>query len=476
MVAIGPHDRYEIQYGSIVTAVIDHRYSYLRPSSCVASDGATRIELATSTGVDFHPRLWSGPLRNPRQDATMLLALARVARTRFYTPPAMLAAELRAADPVVTTHDDRLRFESFSACAGAYARLDLDTSSSGAAFLSHGTTNVDFNMPMRSGLARVVNDGTAKLSIGLEDVELELGDEHVVEHKVPLPVRWIKGFAETQVAQARMVLLHELSAAEATRFLRSIPAVHSGHARLWVVGSGKGIRLSATPTPTAVAVGGAERLRILLDLVRWARLLRVYGEESGSSAWELVLADASFVLVLSPDASRGFSGEGQVLDDLADPATEHAADLLACELCWQSRLDPADLGRRCGLAPAAVMAGLARLGAGGLVGYDLAGGAYFHRRLPFDQDAFGVMHPRLRDAHRLVDLSAVRLVAPPDGGDIIEAMVRSGDVEHAVRITNEGARCSCPWFGRHHGDRGPCKHVLATRLVAARREAPKGQR
>ena len=61
----------------------------------------------------------------------------------------MLAAELRSADPVVTVHGDRVRFESFSACAGAYARLDLDTSSFHAAFLSHGTTNVDFNMPMR---------------------------------------------------------------------------------------------------------------------------------------------------------------------------------------------------------------------------------------------------------------------------------------------------------------------------------------
>ena len=37
----------------------------------------------------------------------------------------MLAAILRAADPVVTSNGDRLRFESFSACCGVYARLDV---------------------------------------------------------------------------------------------------------------------------------------------------------------------------------------------------------------------------------------------------------------------------------------------------------------------------------------------------------------
>ncbi|MDR1635525.1 MAG: SWIM zinc finger domain-containing protein [Bifidobacteriaceae bacterium] len=27
------------------------------------------------------------------------------------------------------------------------------------------------------------------------------------------------------------------------------------------------------------------------------------------------------------------------------------------------------------------------------------------------------------------------------------------------------ATCTCPWYGRHHGARGPCKHVLAATLA-----------
>ncbi len=38
-----------------------------------------------------------------------------------------MTAERAAAirDPVVTSHEDRLRFESFSGCCGVYARLDV---------------------------------------------------------------------------------------------------------------------------------------------------------------------------------------------------------------------------------------------------------------------------------------------------------------------------------------------------------------
>jgi hypothetical protein len=46
------------------------------------------------------------------------------------------------------------------------------------------------------------------------------------------------------------------------------------------------------------------------------------------------------------------------------------------------------------------------------------------------------------------------------------ADVRSGDKVCAVRL--DPPRCSCPWWSKHPGDRGPCKHLLATQLTAAR--------
>ena len=166
----------------------------------------------------------------------MLLGVARVARTRFYVPPAMDAAAIRAADPVVTANDDRLRFESFSACAGVYARFDLMASSLEGAFMGYGTTNVDFNMPMRSALGSIADSDRVTLSVGLDELEVEAEGEQVVERKVPLPTRWVKGFAEVQVFSSRMVLMHELSVGSRVARLRR----GGGHQR---VGARPGRRL-----------------------------------------------------------------------------------------------------------------------------------------------------------------------------------------------------------------------------------------
>jgi hypothetical protein len=74
----------------------------------LATSGGT-----TSAGAADHPYFFRGFLGHAEQAAAGLLAVAKVARTRYYTPPGMLAAILRAADPVVTSNGDRLRFESF---------------------------------------------------------------------------------------------------------------------------------------------------------------------------------------------------------------------------------------------------------------------------------------------------------------------------------------------------------------------------
>src|SRR5919199_1359506 len=111
-------------------------------------------------------------------------------------------ALIRAAAPVVTSNVDRLRFESFSACAGVYARLDLDPEALDGAPAEWGTTNVDFNPPMRAALARVHDADAMLMNVGHDEVQLTTLSGSAVERKVPLPERWLKGFAEVQVASA----------------------------------------------------------------------------------------------------------------------------------------------------------------------------------------------------------------------------------------------------------------------------------
>jgi hypothetical protein len=84
-------------------------------------------------------------------------------------------------------------------------------------------------------------------------------------------------------------------------------------------------------------------------------------------------------------------------------------------------------------------------------------GRYFHRVLPFDVSMHADWHPRLLDARELIKEGAVRVVRV----DPFEVAVASAGVEHRVREVDGELRCTCPWFAKHQGSRGPCKHALA---------------
>jgi SWIM zinc finger len=453
---------------SCAVAAAEQVYQYLVPSSVLSTGNQTDLLLATSGGnvedePAEHPRFFDGFLVQPEQTAVAMLGCARVARTRYYMPPAMVAAIIHAADPVVTSEKAELRFESFSVCGGVYARLDVLAEGLDRKPSAVGTTNVDFNPPMREALARIAASQPVRLHVGADDVGIKTFGGQVVEQKVPLPERWVRGFAEVQVAAAGLEALADLSIADARPFLRSLPRA-SRHLS-WAHPASKSLRLSSLPGSGAVCVAGPERLRSVEPLLRFAKRLRVYGRDAGAhegpaaSAWELVLDDARFTVVLSPEVSRGFSGEGGLLFDLASSEAELDATTLMPLLGWGEPIDIDRLAKSAGLSRERTRTALMFLAAQGRVGYDLAQSAYFHRELPLRADALMKMNPRLQDARQLVSEGKVRL--EPGG-----AQVESGDVTHHVTFSAGGDRCTCPWWGKYAGTRGPCKHVLAARLAA----------
>ena len=448
-------------------AAAEQVYQYLVPSSVRSTEEHTELLLATSGGnvedkPAEHPRFFDGFLEQPEQTAVALLGCARVARTRYYMPPGMIAGILRAADPVVTSERAELRFESFSVCCGVYARLDVLAEGLDRKPTAVGTTNVDFNPPMREALARIAASQPVRLHVGADEVGIKTFGGQIVEQKVPLPDRWIRGFAEVQVAAAGLEPLADLAIADARLFLRSLP--RSSRHLSWAHPAGKSLRLSSLPGPGAVCLAGPERLRSVEPMLRFARRLRVYGMDAGSndgpvaSAWELVLEHARFTVVLSPEVSRGFSGEGGLLFDLASGDAEVDAETLIPLLGWGEPIDIERLTKLADLPSERTRTGLMFLAAQGRVGYDLARAAYFHRELPLRADALMKMNPRLQDARKLLSEGKVHL--EPGG-----ARVESGDVTHHVAFSASGDRCTCPWWGKYAGTRGPCKHVLAARLA-----------
>jgi hypothetical protein len=190
----------------------------------------------------------------------------------------------------------------------------------------------------------------------------------------------------------------------------------------------------------------------------------MWQHESGASGWSLELPDSRLVVVVSPEPSRGLSGEGALLEDSIESDATTDARLLAA-LRWNARLAPVDVARELGIGRGIAAAGLARLAAEGVVGYDLADGGYFYRAIPIGRTSPTASLPRLVGARELVDAGRVAMERSSDDG--VRAVVKGREGDYLVSIDGDAATCTCAWYAKHRQDRGPCRHVLAVTMTLA---------
>ena len=444
---------------------IEHTYKYAFASGVGEGNKGRRLQLATSGGHSEFPYFFQGQLTHPRLTAQLLRTLSKVVASRFHIPAAMLQKIIAASDPVVTSGGGLIRFEGFSACCSTYARVDVGPDGYDGVVVGQGTTNVDFNARMRAALAQIRDHESVGLAVGADEVALLRGAEQVVERKVKLPMRWLKGFVEVQAYQSRMERRAHLNKVDTVRFLRSLPRSTMAKTVYWIVPGAHGLRLSQRECEGGLRVAGIERLRLLDDLAPLADGLTVFADSHGdASEWQLHFGPLNFHLTVSAEVWRGFSGEGQVLADLAAKERDRLLKLVQGTLKWQAEIRPTEFAGNWDASLETLRQALAALGSRGLVGYDAGRGAYFHRELPFDLALVEEMHPRLKNARKLVENQGVRILRRTK--ELIEAEVLGTDVTHRVRLSDDGDRCTCPWHAKHQGHRGPCKHILAVQIVA----------
>lgn len=433
------------RYGPSV-ATESQTVSYVAPSAL--ADGLLSLQTA-----GLRPRFFTGFLAAARPAAACLTVLADVAAADFRLERG--GPLLR--DPVVTCGGAVLRFEALSGCCGAYARLDVLPEALDGEIHARGTTNVDINPELYRALARVGGSDPLRMAVGPDEVAVTTLDAHVVEKKVPLPPRWLRGLAEAGFLAAGLDPRVEITGTAAASVLQRLPT-RPGRDVRWLVPAGRTVRLSTAPVAGAVCLPGPHRVAVLRPLLPLARVVRLYGPPVAPGAaptvsgWELELDRVRFSLLLSPGVERGLSGEGGLLGHLDD------ADLLADRLGWDGTVDPALLAVRAGLRPDEVRGALSALAVSGKVGYDWAQAAYFHRELPYRPELLAQLNPRLAAARQLA-----AEVRPAPGGTAVGSYL-------VHELPGGGQGCTCQWWTEHCGSRGPCKHVLAAG-IAARGEA-----
>lgn len=435
-------------------------YQYQNPSSIQYRKEGLPADFLLSKYSEIEkkdsPCFFWGKLSDPYTTARCLITLSGVVQSSFSLSPFEMA---KLKDPIVTAGNDRIRFEGFSHCAGVYARVDILPGGHDGEFLENGTTNVDFNQPMISSLSRIGRKEDVLLSVGKKEVALHSDGGKIIERKVPLPEKWIKGLASVQIFLSESEKAITLTRTQALQLFQSIPTgvIKTDY---WLVMRGNKPMFSAVKSLNGICIGGLHRLRLVEPLVSLADRLVVFAHPAmQATIWQLYFGDIRFSLSISRDAWRGFSGEGAALESLVEDVPDHWIDAFDKYSYANQAFNPTMLAIEEDLELSKIDNITGRLSAMGMLGFDMDENQFFYRRLPFKLSRILSLNPRMKDAEKLLAEDKVRIISQT--GERVEANVSGSGVTHTVILNGEIQRCTCTWFSRHQGERGPCKHILA---------------
>ncbi len=438
----------------------DLEYNYKGVSTYSKTKGINNLVLAHQTEIEEVnniPCFFWGSLTDPYVTAKCWSTIAKVVRSSFGPIPPSLR------DPIVSAGSERLRFEGFSSCNGVYVRLDMKPEAVDGEFIANGTTNVDFNDPMLNALNAIQKNEKVTLAVGQQDVQVITSKAKVVEKKVTLPMRWIKGLTSVQLYLADMDLKFELNKIQTIQLFQSLPKGNVKGDFFITKRAGK-FMFSTLATADSVRIGGVQRLRLLEGILAIVDKIFIYeSDDKQTCAVVCEFGKMQLLMAFSPDSYRGFSGEGNVLETMTENLPIEWVYGLNSLLKSNEMFDPTMLSIENDIDFGTMDNLTSNLSSMGLLGYDLSEKTHFYRRLPFKTERILSLNPRLKNAKKLIDNEEVEIVERK--ADYIEAKVKGSGVVHKIIIDNTSQRCTCDWFTAYQGKRGICKHILAVKMT-----------
>lgn len=438
----------------------DLQYQYSGVSTYTKEKGVNSLVLAHQTeieAVNNIPCFFWGTLTDPYVTAKCWSTIAKVVRSSFGpTPPSL-------RDPIVSAGTERIRFEGFSSCNGVYVRLDMKPEAIDGEFIANGTTNVDFNDPMLNALNSIQKNEKVTLAVGQQDVQVMTAKTKVTEKKVTLPMRWIKGLTSVQLYLADMDLKFELNKIQTIQLFQTLPK-GSLKGDFFITKRAGKFMFSTLMTTDSVRIGGIHRLRLLDGVLAISEKIFIY-ESTDKQTCAIVceFGKMQLLMAFSPDAYRGFSGEGKALEHMTENVPVEWVYGLNSLLKSNETFDPTLLSIEHDIDFGTMDQLTSSLSSIGLLGYDLMGRNHFYRQLPFKTARILSLNPRLKNAKKLVDNEEVQILRNEAG--YVEASVKGTGVQHKVVMDHQGDRCTCEWFTAYQGKRGICKHMLAVKMV-----------
>ena len=438
----------------------DLQYKYQATSIYNKTKGVNNLILSHQTEIEEVnniPCFFWGSLTDPYVTAKCWSTIAKVVRSSFGPIPPSLR------DPIVSAGADRLRFEGFSSCNGVYVRLDMKPDAVDGEFIANGTTNVDFNEPMLNALNAIQKNEKVTLAVGQKEVQVITSKSKVIEKKVTLPTRWIKGLTSVQLYLADMEIKFELTRIQTIQLFQSLPK-GSVKGDFFITKRAEKFMFSTLSSPDSVRIGGIHRLRLLEGIL--AIVDRIYLYESSDKETCAIVCEfgkMQLMMAFSPDAYRGFSGEGKALENMSENVPIEWISGLNSILKSNETFNPTMLSIENDIDFGTMDNLTASLSSMGLLGYDIYEQAHFYRRLPFKPERILSLNPRLKNAKKLIDNEDILIIEKRL--NYIEAKVKGTDVTHKVIIDGEKIHCTCDWFTAYKGKRGICKHILGVKMM-----------
>ncbi|WP_026999254.1 hypothetical protein [Eisenibacter elegans] len=401
-------------------------------------------------------------------------------------------------DPVITVHPDEVFFECFSQDESTYGKLSASYNVfKEISTFECGTTNIDYSSALYNEFQKIRDYKETDFTIDPSGFEVQTSNEEVYkEVKIDLPDSWVRGFLQVSSAMtlpATSFWLHPMDVFSICQLLRRFKEKTSPRSLRFILEPGKPVRAIFEPwnkelvfhrsifegaKAQEVRLWGRRRLLILERLIPIAQCFRVVLLGTGMPSFYIaeLEGEMSFTLGLSGWTANDWSRAGNF--DLLAPRAEvdaHTQQRVFEALKANWLATPEALAQKLGLDAATVSAALAAYTQAGRVIYDLNLGLYRARELsrdPLDMTLLRFASPQEEQAAQLLAQGKVKIKSTDavEGKVIISGRVEDGRHIYHTRIVLDAdermveGECQCYHFQQNQLRKGPCEHLLATRM------------
>ncbi|CAA6819928.1 MAG: zinc finger, SWIM-type [uncultured Sulfurovum sp.] len=404
-------------------------------------------------------------------------------------------------DPVITVHPDEVFFECFSQDESSYGKLSCsyDTFKEIEEH-SYGTTNIDYSDKLYDEFQKIRDYKETSFTIdpsGFE-VETELSDEFK-EEKIDLPDSWVRGFLQISSAMTMdksSFTLHPMDMYNILLMLKRNKEKKSPRSLRFILQPDKPVEVLFEPwgkkltfrrsiyqgkKAEEIRIWGRRRLFILERLLPVAKHFKVSLLGSGMpSFWEADLGSMHFTLGLSGWSANDWSASANF--DLMSPRAE--VDSLTSQkvfdaLSREHVQSATSLSTRLGLDKPIIESALGIYAQQGHVLYDMNKDTYRVRELsadPLPMDKLQFSNEREEKASNFVLANLVTLgkvYTQVESTKIYGSVMDNAKTYSTTLVIDNDmklidATCNCWYFGQNKLHKGPCEHILATRVQWSR--------